>query len=101
MPRPLNININQARISKFMVTFEKELPQVNVWIDLLAPNGSKIAEYSLATNSWNDKTKFDLPFDLVPPINDIANVLERIVTLHCQATTLQLPEAGSSAEVIE
>jgi hypothetical protein len=98
--KPIDISINKARILSFTVTLKDDKPEVSATIGLYSPNDTRIAEYSLATNHWNANLKLDLPFDLVPPIKEIAAVLERIVALHCQGSMLQLP-GKSSAVVIE
>jgi hypothetical protein len=96
--KPIDISINHAKLTGFVVELNDDKPEISATIALLAPSGKKVATYSLSTNAYNRDIRFDLPFDIVPPIKDVADVLERIITLHCQGTMMQLPPAAEEVQ---
>lgn len=83
--KKIDIQINHAKILNFSVVHGDPLPAVSATIGLFTPNGLKISEYSLSTNHWKESMKFDLPPEVIGPILQITDALERIVTAHCQS----------------
>jgi hypothetical protein len=86
----INININKARIQSIMVEFPDDdgLPQVTATIALLA--GIKpVSTFSISTQGWRGQ-KFDLPAGMVPPILQLAQEMERVVTSQCYAALGQI-----------
>lgn len=89
--KEIKINISKAVIHSFTVTLKDNLPVVSVSVRLLTEGGKAIADYGISSESWTPETKFDLPAEMVFPILEIAEQLEKIVVAHCQSATKQLP----------
>lgn len=80
--RPIEINLNQAKIDSFSVEFGSEKPVVNVTIALLGPGGKKISTFSIGSASWREHY-FDISPDLMQSIIKMADTLEAVVTNEC------------------
>lgn len=87
--KKIDIQINQAKIKSFEVTFnEDEKLDVSARIGLFA--GSKeISSFTLSTQSWQGK-EFELPLSVIRPINKIAEDLETILIRECSNALGQL-----------
>lgn len=86
----LNINIKRARIEGFSVQLDTDRPRVQATIALLTEGGKTITSYSIGSEHYDAAMKFDLPHEIVGPILDVARILERVVTDHCQSSALRL-----------
>lgn len=85
----LNIQITKAQIVSFRVELKDNQPEVSATIALLTDGNKVISSYSVSTDSWNEKDKFDLPTSMIKPIVDILKDLEPIVVKHCMGEHLQ------------
>lgn len=95
----LNINITKAKIQGFSVQLDEDKPRVDATIQLLTAGGKKITSYAIGSEHWDDSMKFNLPHEIVGPILEIARILERVVTDHCQSSAARLPAPVVSPEV--
>jgi len=89
--KKIDISINQAKILSFRVELNEDSPKVSSCIGLFAGN-QKISEFYIATDSWEDAKKFELPASMIKPILKIAKDLEHITALKCSAAIGQLTE---------
>jgi len=92
--RTLKIEITKAKILGYNVRFDEENKRllVDATIGLFTEGGRKVTEYAISTYSWDEAKKFDLPAKIVEPIIATARVLEKVVTKHCQDSTLMLEQ---------
>ena len=89
--KEIKINITKARIRGFTVAMnDPTFPSVSATIDLLTDGGKIISTYEISSNHWLPEKKFDLPIDMIFPLGQIASQLERIVTEHCEYSTLRI-----------
>jgi len=88
--REIQISITKARITRFEVVMEKDLPRVTATIDLLTAGGKSISSYSISSDHWQSEMKFELPPDMIFPIREIADRLESIVREHCENSVMRL-----------
>lgn len=88
--KTLNIQITKAQIVSFRVELKDNQPEVSASIALLTEHGKPIATYSISTDSWNERDKFELPASMVGPIVDILRDMEPIVVKHCMGDHLRL-----------
>lgn len=88
----LNIAITKSRISSFSISYSAEgaIPEVSVSIALLTEGGKTITTYSISSEHWQTEKKFDMPTELLLQLPKFERELERIVTEHCQNSTLAL-----------
>lgn len=89
--RPIDININQAKIKSFSVELAAEKPEVSVTIALLGPGGKEISTFNMGSGSWR-QAHFEIHPDLMDTIIKMADELEAIVTKEC-SKQLNLIEA--------
>lgn len=90
--RKLEIQISKAVLKSYSVNFKNDEISVDATIGLLTEGGKQITTYRIDTNSWRDEDKFDLPLSAYEPIKKIALLLEQVVTEHCNANMLALPD---------
>lgn len=77
--KQININIDNAKILSYNVELKKDLPEVSATIGLFAGK-KQISTFSLSSGyEYNNTVKFELPYELIQPIKDIANQLETIL----------------------
>lgn len=90
--KDIGINITKARIINYAVTFKDmgELPSVYVNIGLYTDSGTKISEYSIQSDSYLENRRFELSVEMVDKLLSMSEVLEHIVTKHCQNSCKQL-----------
>lgn len=89
--KKINIQINQAKIMSYEVTLNDEKPEVSATIGLFSGN-KKISSFTLTTqNYYSNSIQFELPYELIKPIMDIANDLETILTRSCSSAIGELP----------
>jgi hypothetical protein len=82
--KKLSININKAQLKSYTVRLEDGKPIVEATIELLTDGGKSITTYSVSTNAWQEKDKFDLPTKAIMPIIELAEILESVVVGHCR-----------------
>lgn len=82
--RDMKIEITKARIRSYSVTLGDKSPVVNATIELLTDGGKVITSYSISNEHWQEHMKFELPPQMVRPITEIADQLEKIVSKHCE-----------------
>lgn len=94
--KAIDIRITKARIKSFSVELRDDLPAVTSTIALFTENDKKVSEFTVSTSSYYD-LNFDFPAVMIPPIKDIAEKLEEIVTAKCRASQnlLAAPEESS------
>jgi hypothetical protein len=90
--RELNINITRAQLVSYSVTLKDKKPEVTATIALLTDGGKTITTYSISTDAWDEKSKFDLPIEIMGHIGQTATVLEGVVVRHCNESQMSLPE---------
>ncbi len=94
--RELKISIEKARISSFTVALaDDDKPRVIATIDLLGVNGEFITNYSISTDNYDEKKKFELPLTLIGPIKKMLDGLEQVVTFHCENRNRMIEETSS------
>lgn len=98
--KKLDIQITKATLKGYTVELEDGNPSVTATIALLTEGGKTITDYTVRTNAWNKDDKFDLPMTAIPPIVELAKILERVVTSHCRDAQLVL-DAGEVPPVVK
>jgi len=83
----INININQAKIESFSVILGDDKPSVEATIILLSGQ-KRISSFTLS--SQYDFGEFELPPDMVAPIIDIAQKIEKILVVECNKALGQI-----------
>lgn len=81
--KKINISITKAQLHGFAVTMTDGAPEVTATIYLYGENGTKITEYTIATNHWESNLKFELPLGMHAPILSMIRELESVVVEHC------------------
>ena len=88
--KKINIEINQAKILSYQIELEDDFPQISATIGLYAGD-KKITTFSLRTqNHYSDSIQFELPFELIQPIKEIAQHLETILIIEANKSLKQL-----------
>ena len=84
--RKLNIEITNAKILGYEVTFNEEgEPMVRATIGLCTAGGKQIASYTVSNKQYYGQGEpFNLTTDIAVPILGVAQELERIITKHCR-----------------
>jgi len=86
----INININQAKIESFSVILGDDKPSVEATIILLSGQ-KRISSFTLSSQyDFGDRVKFELPPDMVAPIIDIAQKIEKILVVECNKALGQI-----------
>lgn len=93
--KKLDINISKAQLKSYTVELAEGKPCVSATIELLTEGGKSITSYTVSTNAWQDKDKFNLPTEAIMPIVSLAEILEGIVVRHCRDSQLGLAAASS------
>ena len=88
--KKLDINITQATLKSYAVELKEGKPEVSATIELLTAGGMAVTTYSVATDSWMDKNKFELPMEAILPIIELARVLENVTVNKCRDSQLAL-----------
>lgn len=88
--KQLNINITKAQLKSYTVELKDGKPEVSATIELYTEGGMAVTTYTVATDSWNDKNKFDLPIAAIAPIIDLAKALESVTVNKCRDSQLAL-----------
>lgn len=98
MSQKLEINITRAALQSFNVSLDEKKPNVTATIALLTEGGKAITTYTIRTEAWDAKDKFDLPVNCIGPIIDICRQLEEVVTKHCRDSQLGLPAGQAKSD---
>lgn len=88
--KKLDINITQATLKSYTVELKEGKPEVSATIELLTAGGMAVTTYTVATDSWQDKNKFELPMQAIMPIIELAKVLETVTVEKCRDSQLTL-----------
>ncbi len=92
--KKINIQINNAKIASYEVSFNDKEVEVTATIGLYAGK-NKVSTFTIGTKSWDDKT-IDLPVSLVNPIKEIAKKLETILVRECSSSLGELAQGKKS-----
>lgn len=88
--KKIDININKAKILSYSVELKEEKPEVRATIGLFSGE-KQITTFNLTTETWySTAVQFDLPWELISPIKEIAQQLETILIRECQKSLKQL-----------
>ncbi len=88
--KKLKIEISKAQLTNFSVQFNEDgTPKVMTTIALLTEENKHITYCMISTDSYNYDTKFDLPIEMITPIQKIAQVLENVVIDHRRDSQLK------------
>lgn len=91
--KKLDVAITKAQLIGFTIGLSNEGKlDVDATITLMTAQGRTVTNHTIGTNSWQDENKFELPFDAIQPIKDIAKALEGVVVKKYQERFLALPE---------
>lgn len=82
--KQLNINITKAQLKNYTVELKEGRPVVNATIELLTEGGMPVTTYSVYTDAWDEKNKFELPIQAMSPIIELAKALEDVVIDKCR-----------------
>ena len=88
--KKLDINITQAMLKSYTVELKEGKPEVSATIELLTAGGISVTTYTVSTDSWQDKNKFELPIAAIMPIVELAKVLESVTVDKCRDSQLAL-----------
>lgn len=103
MARSIDIQITKGKIESFSVELKEDLPVVTATVGLFTADNKKISSFSIGSANWmNDK--FEVPPEMIQPILDISQDLERIVMNRCNSMMGRLeapkPEKEKKVEPI-
>ncbi|MDD5551469.1 MAG: hypothetical protein PHS34_09430 [Candidatus Omnitrophica bacterium] len=89
--KKIDIQINQAKILGYEVKLNEDKPEVAAEIGLFSGE-KKITTFRLTTeNYYSNSVMFELPYELIEPIKQIAQELETILTRECNKSLGRLP----------
>ena len=80
--RKLDININQAKLLKYVVELKDDKVEVYASVGLYSGK-KKVSEFSIGNQSYYS-VRFDLPIEMIDPIMALAKQLEAIVVRECR-----------------
>ena len=93
--RELNIAIEKGRIASFHVNLKNNGEiAVTASIDLLTPSGETITSYSISSDNWDDKKRFNIPLTMIASVKAMLTELEYIVVTHCEDRNKMLAEGS-------
>lgn len=98
--KKLDINITQATLKSYTVELKEGKPEVSATIQLLTAGGMEVTTYTVSTDAWNDKNKFELPIAAILPIVELAKILETTTVEKCRDSQLAL-SAGVETDPID
>ena len=93
--RPIDIQINQAKIHSFGVTLRENNAPAVVAVVGLYSGMKEISTFSLTTETWHSGLQFSLPPGMIDPIVSIAGQLERVLVQACNEYLKLLPGDAS------
>lgn len=99
--KQLNINITKAQLKSYTVELKDGKPEVSATIELYTSGGMAVTTYTVATDSWNDKSKFELPMNAIMPIVELAKALEAVTVQKCRDSQLALGSGVSTDPIQE
>lgn len=88
--KQLSINITKAQLKSYTVELKDGKPEVSATIELYTSGGMAVTTYTVATDSWSDKNKFELPMNAIMPIIELAKALEAVTVQKCRDSQLAL-----------
>jgi hypothetical protein len=88
--REIDISITKGSIESFAVTLKDGSPEVMATVALWTPNGKRISSYTIHTSEYCEH-HFELPPEMIFPIQEIASRLETIVMSECNKALRLLP----------
>lgn len=89
--KKLDISISKAQLTGFDVKFDETgAPRVTACIALLTEENKHVTDFNIFTHSWNDDQKFELPLNMIEPIQKIAMALEHVIVEHMREGQLAL-----------
>lgn len=93
--KKLEISVTKAQLTAFNVSFEADggKPRVEATIALLTDENKHITDFQISTYSWNEEKKFELPLEMIVPLQRIATALEHVIIEHVRDGQLSLGEA--------
>ena len=87
----INIEINNAKLLSYQVDLNDDMPEISATIGLYSGE-KQISTFSLRTQKYyGNSLQFEIPFELIIPIKEIAQQLENILTRECNKQLCQLP----------
>lgn len=98
--RQIDVQITKGQIESFAITLKDNMPDVNAQVSLFTADGKKISTFTIGTQGYYD-SKFELPLEMIQPILQIADRLERIVILECNRKLgrLEAPKEVKQVEI--
>lgn len=98
--RQIDVQITKGQIESFAVTLKDNIPDVSAQVSLFTADGKKISTFTIGTQGYHD-SKFELPLEMIQPILQIADRLERIVILECNRKLgrLEAPKEVKQVEI--
>lgn len=88
--KPIDININRAKIKSVNVEFGEDMPNVQATISLFAGAEKEVTTFTLGTRKYFNDTEFELPIGMIPTIKRIGEQMEDILIRQCQKELAQL-----------
>jgi len=89
--KKINIAITKAKIISYSVDLNDDTPDVTATIGLFTGADKQISTFSLSTKSWHE-AQFEIPFEMINPIKEIAQELETILIRECSSAIGLLSE---------
>lgn len=103
--KKLDIAITKATLQSYTVELKEGKPTISATIELMTEGGMSVTTYRVATDAWEKKDQFELPMSAIPPIVELAEILEGVVVRHCrdrqQALTATVEEMPIKPEDLE
>lgn len=88
--RKIDIQITKGTIKSFEVALKDGLPRVSAHVGLFAENGKEVSTFSITTEDYYGTVKVDLPPEMIIPIQEIADRLEKMVINECNKTMMMI-----------
>lgn len=88
--KKLDIAITKAVLQSYTVELKEGKPTISATIELMTEGGMAVTTYRVATDAWEKKDQFELPLSAIPPIVELAEILEGVVVRHCRDRQLAL-----------
>ncbi len=88
--KKIDIRINNAKILSYQVELKEDMPEVSAMIGLFAGE-KRISTFTLTSGyAYSDSMAFELPYQLIDPVKDIAKQLETILVKEANKDFKQL-----------
>ena len=95
--KQIDVQITKGQIEGFAVEMKDGLPTVTASVGLYTAGNKKITTFSISTVSYYENN-FELPIEMILPIQEIANRLEAVTIQHCNKALCMIEATG---EVVE